>query len=76
MSKPRVIRSFVAIAAIATALSSAYRSSAAELNRVVVTGIAVLDRVASQHAAPAYPQDARVVQDSRRGYGSHPGGEW
>ena len=58
MSKPRVIRSFVAIAAIATALSSAYRSSAAELNRVVVTGIA-LDRVASQHAAPAYPQDAR-----------------
>ena len=58
MSKPRVIRSFVSIALIATVLSTAYRSSAAELNRLVVTGIA-LDCVASQHSIPAYPQDAR-----------------
>ena len=58
MSKPRVIRSLVAIATIATVSSTAYRSSAAELSRLVVTGIA-LDRVASQHSTPTYPQDAR-----------------
>jgi hypothetical protein len=58
MSKPGVVRSFVAIATIATLLSTAYRSSAAELNHLVVIGIA-LDRVASRHATPGYPQDAR-----------------
>jgi Gram-negative bacterial TonB protein C-terminal len=58
MSKPGLVRSLVAIATIATLLSAAYRSSAAELNHLVVTVIA-LDRVASRHAAPGYPQDAR-----------------
>ena len=61
MSKPSMIRSFVAIATIATLLSTAYRSSAAELNRLVVTGIA-LDRVASRHTSPRYPQDARSLR--------------
>ena len=61
MSKPRLISGFLAIATIATLLSTAYRSSAAELNRLVVTGIA-LDRVASQHPIPAYPQDARSLR--------------
>ena len=60
MSKPGVIRSFVAIAMIATVLSPASRSSAAALNRLVVTGIE-LDGVASQHATPGYPQDARSL---------------
>jgi hypothetical protein len=58
MSKPVLVRSFVALATIATLLSAAYRSAAAELNHLVVTGIA-LDRVASRHAAPNYPQNAR-----------------
>jgi hypothetical protein len=58
MSKPRTIRSLVAIATVATLLSTAYRSPAAELQRLVVTGIA-LDQVASQHSIPAYPTDAR-----------------
>jgi hypothetical protein len=58
MSKSGLVRSFVAIATIAALLSAAYRSPAAELNRLVVTGIA-LDRVATRHAAPGYPQDAR-----------------
>jgi hypothetical protein len=58
MSKSGLVRSFVAIATIATLLSAAYRSPAAELNRLVVTGIA-LDRVATRFAAPGYPQDAR-----------------
>ena len=58
MSKSGFVRSFVAIATIATLLSAADRSSAAELNRLLVMGIA-LDRVATQHAAPGYPQDAR-----------------
>ena len=61
MTKPRFIRGFVAIATIATLLSSAYRSPAAELNRLVVTGIA-LDRLASQHSIPAYPQNARSLR--------------
>jgi len=61
MSKLRVIRSLVAIATIATGLSAAYRSSAAELNRLVITGIA-LDRVASQHSMPAYPPEARELR--------------
>ena len=58
MSKPRAIRSLVAIATVVTLLSTAYRSPAAELQHLVVTGIA-LDRVASQHSIPAYPPDAR-----------------
>jgi hypothetical protein len=39
MSKFGAIRSLVAIATIATLLSTAYRSSAVELNRLVVVGI-------------------------------------
>jgi hypothetical protein len=58
MSKHSLVRCFIAMATIATLLSAAYRSPATELNHVVVTGIA-LDRVASRHAAPGYPQDAR-----------------
>jgi hypothetical protein len=58
MIKPRLIRSLVAIATIATLLSTTYRSSAAELHGLVVTGVA-LDRVASQHSMPPYPLDAR-----------------
>ena len=61
MSKSGFVRSFVAIATIATLLSAADRSSAAELNRLVVTGIA-LDRVASRHTSPRYPQDARSLR--------------
>lgn len=61
MSKPRLIRGFVAIATIATLLSTTCQSSAAELNRLVVTGIA-LDRVAIQHPFPAYPQNARSLR--------------
>jgi outer membrane biosynthesis protein TonB len=61
MSNPRFIRGFVAIAAIATVLSAAYRSSAAELNRLVVTGLA-LGSVASRHSIPDYPQDARTFR--------------
>ena len=61
MSKSAIIRTFVAIATIATLLSTAYRSSAAELTRLVVTGIA-LDRVATQHSIPTYPQDARSLR--------------
>jgi hypothetical protein len=61
MSKPGVVRSFVAIASIATLLSTAYRSSATELNHLVVTGIA-LDRVASRYVTPGYPQDARSLR--------------
>ena len=61
MSKPRAIRSLVAIATVATLLSTAYRSPAAELHRLVVTGIA-LDRVASRHLIPDYPQDARSLR--------------
>jgi hypothetical protein len=51
----------VAIATVATLLSTAYRSPAAELHRLVVTAIA-LDRVASRHSIPAYPQDARFLR--------------
>jgi len=58
MIKPRLIRSLVAIATIATLLSTTYRSSAAELHGLVVTGVA-LDRIASQHTMPPYPLDAR-----------------
>jgi hypothetical protein len=61
MSKPSKILSFVAIVTIATLLSTAHRISAAELNRLVVTGIP-LDRVASRHASPRYPQDARSLK--------------
>jgi outer membrane biosynthesis protein TonB len=59
MPKPNVARNFVAIAMVATLLSIANRSSATELNGVVVTGVA-LDRVASRHSAPPYPQEARA----------------
>jgi hypothetical protein len=58
MSKGGMIRNFAAIAML---LSTAYQSSAAELNRLIVTGIA-LDRVASWHPIPAYPQDARSLR--------------
>jgi hypothetical protein len=61
MIKPRLIRSLVAIATIATLLSTIYRSSAAELDRLVITGVA-LDRVASQHSMPAYPPEARELR--------------
>jgi outer membrane biosynthesis protein TonB len=61
MSKFRVIRSMVAIATVATLLSTAYRSPAAELNRLVVTGIA-LDSVASRHSIPDYPRVARSLR--------------
>jgi hypothetical protein len=61
MTKPTVIRSLVAIITLATLLAAAYRSPAAELDRLVVTGIA-LDRVASRHSVPAYPQDARFLR--------------
>lgn len=61
MSKPRVIRSLVAIATVALLLSTAYRSPAAELNRLVVTGIA-LDSVASRRSIPDYPQNARTFR--------------
>jgi hypothetical protein len=75
MSKPGMIRSFVAIATIATLLSIAYRSSAAELNRLVVTGIA-LDRVASRHInraegarfAPARPSGGMPSVKSLRAF--------
>lgn len=59
MSKGDMIRNFAAIATIATLLSAAYQSSVAELNRLIVTGIA-LDRVVSRHPIPAYPQDAHL----------------
>jgi hypothetical protein len=75
MIKPRLIRSLVAIATIATLLCTTYRSSAAELNRLVITGIA-LDRLASQHSMAAYPPGCALATDSRRGPDSHPGGEW
>lgn len=58
MSKFGTIRGLVAIATITTLLSTAYRSSAVEFNRLVVIGIP-LDRVTSRHSTPAYPQDAR-----------------
>lgn len=61
MSKAGMIRTFVAIATIATLLSTAHQSSAAELNRLIVTGIA-LERVASRHSIPTYPQDARSLR--------------
>jgi outer membrane biosynthesis protein TonB len=61
MLKPRFIRSLLAIATIATLLSSAYRSPAAKLNRLVVTGVA-LDHVATRHSIPAYPDNARSLR--------------
>jgi hypothetical protein len=59
MAKPNVVRNCIAIAMVATLLSVANRSSATELNGLVVTGVAV-DRVASRHATPPYPQEARA----------------
>jgi hypothetical protein len=59
MSKSGFVRSFVAITTIAWLFSVAYRSSAAELNRLVVTSVP-LDLVAVRHPALGYPQDARL----------------
>ena len=61
MSKPRVVRSLLAIATVATLLSTPYRSPGTELHGLVVTGI-TLDRVASRHSIPDYPQDARSLR--------------
>ena len=61
MAKVATIRSLVAIATIAALLSTAYRSPAVELNRLVVIGIP-LDRVTDRHSTPAYPQDARSLR--------------
>jgi Gram-negative bacterial TonB protein C-terminal len=61
MKRPKVIRDFAAIAAIAMLLPTTYQSSAAELHPLVVTGIA-LDRVATQHPILAYPQLARSLR--------------
>ncbi|MGA8654690.1 MAG: hypothetical protein WB586_00950 [Chthoniobacterales bacterium] len=60
MSKLGVIRSLVAIATIATLLSTAYRSSAVELDRLVVVGIP-LDRVTIRHSTPGYPPEAQSL---------------
>ncbi len=61
MSKLRLIRSFIAIITITIFSSTAYQSLAAELKPLVVTGIA-LDRVASQHPIPTYPQEVRSLK--------------
>jgi hypothetical protein len=54
-------RNLIAIAAIATLLSNATGSTAAELKPLVVIGIP-LDRVAIQYPVPAYPRTAQVLK--------------
>jgi TonB family protein len=57
MQKPNFYRSLVAISAIATFCSAPVLMRAAELQPLVVTGIA-LDKVATVHPTPEYPRDA------------------
>jgi hypothetical protein len=54
-------RNLIAIAMVATLLSTVTGSTAAELKPLVVIGIP-LDRVAIQHPVPAYPRTAQVLK--------------
>jgi hypothetical protein len=57
---PNLIRNLIAIATVATLLSSAVRSTATELKPLIVIGIP-LDQVTVKHPVPAYPRMAQVL---------------
>lgn len=60
MQKNKFSRSLLAISTIATFWSAPAMVQAAELNPLVVTGIA-LDKVTTSHSAPAYPRVALAL---------------
>jgi TonB family protein len=60
MQKNKFSRSLLAISTIATFWSAPAMVQAAELNPLVVTGIA-LDKVTTSHPAPAYPRVALAL---------------